>query len=102
VSEYRNSGYGFGGGYFDPPIHATMVHDGRFKLVLYHGDDEGELFDLEEDPRESDNLYDHPHYQATVLRLTRRAFDVAVRRDVTYHGSRGGEAAPWNSTRGAI
>ena len=36
---------------------ATMSFDGRYKLVLYHSHDIGELFDLEADPGEFENLF---------------------------------------------
>ncbi|MGI9524879.1 MAG: sulfatase family protein [Hyphomicrobiaceae bacterium] len=36
---------------------ATMTFDGRYKLVLYHTHDIGELFDLETDPGEFNNLF---------------------------------------------
>ena len=37
---------------------ATMVRSERFKQVVYHGHGLGELFDLETDPGEFDNLWD--------------------------------------------
>ena len=36
-----------------------MYRTGRYKLVVYHRDELGELFDLENDPHEFDNLWDH-------------------------------------------
>ncbi len=46
----------------NPTAQATMVRTRRHKLTVAHGLDEGELYDLEEDPTETRNLwYDHEH-----------------------------------------
>jgi len=42
----------------DQPPQATMVFDGRYKLVRVHSTKEGELYDLQADPQEHHNLYD--------------------------------------------
>lgn len=63
VCAYRGTGIDNRGRYFDPPIHATMITDGRHKLSLYHpqpGVDRetaGQFFDLQEDPGECRNLW---------------------------------------------
>ena len=44
--------------------HATMYRDDRYKLVVYHGHDLGELYDMQVDPDEHDNLWDVPDRQA--------------------------------------
>ncbi|MBZ0297375.1 MAG: sulfatase-like hydrolase/transferase [Anaerolineae bacterium] len=55
--------------------YATMLRDRRYKLVVYHGQDVGELFDLESDPGEFDNLWDNPAYTGIKLDLMKRSFD---------------------------
>ena len=54
---------------------ATMIRDERYKLVVYHGHGLGELFDLEADPDEFDNLWDDPALTGTKLDLMQRSFD---------------------------
>ena len=55
--------------------YATMLRDRRYKLVNYHGHAMGELFDLDTDPGEFDNLWDDPAYTAIKLRLMQQSFD---------------------------
>ena len=55
--------------------YATMIRTRRFKLVNYHGLDCGELFDLETDPNEFDNLWNDPNYAQTRFDLTVKNFD---------------------------
>lgn len=65
LTVYRNSGFPM-----DPPVHATMLREERYKLVVYHGDgDEGELYDLERDPQELTNLWPDPDHAGVRLRL---------------------------------
>ena len=40
--------------------HGSMVFDGRYKSVVYHGHAIGELYDHANDPFEFDNLWDNP------------------------------------------
>ncbi len=59
--EYRDSGHPY-----DPPVHATMLRQDRYKLIVHHGPPAtdrvrtGELYDLADDPREERNLWDEP------------------------------------------
>ena len=55
--------------------YATMIRDERYKLVVYHGHGVGELFDLERDPDEFDNLWDDPALIETKVGLMQRSFD---------------------------
>ncbi len=52
VSEFRDSI----GGHPDH-THGSMVFDGRYKSVVYHGHSVGEIFDHAADPGEFDNLW---------------------------------------------
>jgi arylsulfatase len=57
---------------------ATMFRDRRHKLVVYHGKSVGELYDLEQDPHEHENLWDAPAHQPLKLDLMRRSFDASM------------------------
>ena len=52
-----------------------MIRDERYKLVVYHGHGIGELFDLETDPYEFDNLWDDPAMTQIKLYLMQLSFD---------------------------
>jgi arylsulfatase A-like enzyme len=52
-----------------------MIRDRRYKLVVYHGHDTGELFDLENDPGEFVNLWDSPDHREQRFRLMKLSFD---------------------------
>jgi hypothetical protein len=58
--------------------HATMYRDDRWKLVVYHGLDAGELYDLREDPHEFRNLWNDAPSQAVKLKLIRQSFDATM------------------------
>jgi arylsulfatase len=62
----------------DHKAHGTMLFDGRHKIAVYHGRDEGELYDLESDPDEYDNLWYKPEYADLRFELTKRCFDASV------------------------
>lgn len=55
--------------------YATMLRDRRYKLVVYHGHDAGELFDLDHDPHEFQNLWDEPDYHQIRFNLMKQSFD---------------------------
>ena len=47
----------------------------RYKLVVYHGLNIGELYDLDMDPGEFENLWDNPEYATLRFELMKKAFD---------------------------
>lgn len=46
-----------------PPSYATMYRDRQYKLNVFHGNDYGELYDLQNDPNELANLWENPDHQ---------------------------------------
>jgi arylsulfatase A-like enzyme len=59
----------------NPTAQATMVRDDRYKLVVMHGLDSGELYDLQADPYESHNLWGAPEAQGIKLAMLQRLCD---------------------------
>ncbi len=57
---------------------ATMIRSEQYKLVRYHTERVGELFDLYDDPEEFENRYDEPAYAAIRAELTNVALDMAA------------------------
>lgn len=50
-------------------LHLKTYIDERYKLTVYKGHDYGELRDLEKDPGEFENFWDHPDYQQVKAKL---------------------------------
>jgi arylsulfatase A-like enzyme len=103
VCTYRNTGINRDKVHWDPPIHGTMVFDGRYKLNWYHNalasfdsspTIEGELYDLVSDPEEHRNLWNEPEYEGVRFRLHARLTDWLVGQSRLYGDGRGGTAFP--------
>ena len=58
--------------------YGTMLRTAHEKIVVYHGAEPGELYDLEADTDEFDNLWNNPAHAAMKTRLLKRAFDTSV------------------------
>lgn len=58
--------------------YGSMYRNQRYKLVVYHRHDLGELYDLQEDPDEFHNLWDEPQAQMLRFDLLRKCFDATV------------------------
>jgi arylsulfatase A-like enzyme len=53
----------------------TMIRTRRHKLVVFHGEELGELYDLEQDPGEHDNKWRDPAYQTVKRELLLKLCD---------------------------
>ncbi|SEQ75683.1 choline-sulfatase [Faunimonas pinastri] len=64
----------------------TMIRDARWKLVHFVDSDEGQLFDLQADPREVNSLWDDPEHGATQQRLIAEILKWRIRSDLVTQG----------------
>ncbi|MBD3629806.1 sulfatase [Cyclobacterium sp.] len=59
-----------------PGVHSVQKHEGvtgeRYKLMHFYELDEWELYDLEKDPMEMKNVYNHPEYDSIQSKLKDR------------------------------
>jgi arylsulfatase A-like enzyme len=54
---------------------ATMYREGNYKISIYHNKNLGELYDLEKDPWEFDNLWDDPEHTELKSSLILKSFN---------------------------
>ena len=66
---------------FDPNFRARTIVADQWRLTLYSGAAWGELYNLENDPNEFDNLWDDPRHKGLrtemLERLARRMMDLS-------------------------
>ncbi len=55
-----------------------MLRDERYKLVMYHGIGLGELYDLDQDPGEFDNLWDDQDHSEIKQQMIIKSFDASM------------------------
>ncbi|MBT5018627.1 MAG: DUF4976 domain-containing protein, partial [Planctomicrobium sp.] len=58
--------------------YGTMHRTDRYKLCMYHDKDLGELYDLQEDPWEFNDLWDSPEHQQIKNQLIYESFNAHV------------------------
>ena len=95
---YRGSGINSSMRYFDPPINATMLRFDKYKINVYHEFDggassiQGELYDMEADPEETENLWQDPQSSKLKADLLFKMMDIITQLDNRQNCSRGGSA----------
>ena len=52
-----------------------MLRNKHYKIVCAHGIDQGELYDMVNDPNETHNLWNHPSYAEVKTKLLKRLCD---------------------------
>lgn len=75
ISEFNDA---LGSARGEGPSHGSMYFDGRYKHILYQGTGLGELYDLESDPDEFDNLFDDPAQAVLRLELMHKHCDALL------------------------
>lgn len=74
-SEYYNANPKFPG---HTGIYATMWREEDYKIIIHHGADLGELYDLVNDPCEMINLWNDSAYFNKKMELMKECFDASV------------------------
>lgn len=63
--------------------HGSMYFDGRYKCIVYHTDNIGELFDLKNDPGEFNNVWDDPVYNDIKQEMVLKHFNAIMQTNGT-------------------
>ncbi|MDP6794215.1 MAG: sulfatase-like hydrolase/transferase [Verrucomicrobiota bacterium] len=58
--------------------YGSMLRTRDKKIIVYHGTDQGELYDLKADPDEFENLWSLPEHAGQKLQLMKTCFDASV------------------------
>lgn len=61
-----------------PRSYGSMFRTQQHKICVYHGIEDGELYDLDADPHEFQNLWHAPEARDLKLQLLKQAFDASV------------------------
>lgn len=64
-------------------VHMRSYIDDRYKLTVYRDQDYGELFDLEKDPKEVNNLWDSSEHQSLKCQLMTKAVNSELQRETS-------------------
>jgi uncharacterized sulfatase len=64
-------------------VHLRTYIDRRYKITVYRNADYGEMFDLQEDPGETRNLWDDPQHAQLKARLLLRCVQAEIQREPT-------------------
>lgn len=59
-------------------VYATMYFDGRYKMIVHHDDPVSELYDLQNDPNEFDNLWGKPENLQLCFEYYQKCFNHAI------------------------
>jgi arylsulfatase A-like enzyme len=88
ISEYHGA---IGGKAMPDQTHGVMYYDGRYKVCVYQGHAVGEIYDLQNDPGEFENLWDRADFAGKKVDLLHKAFsgymstsDAGIRRTHPY------------------
>jgi arylsulfatase A-like enzyme len=88
ICEYHGA---IGGKAMPDQTHGVMYYDGRYKVCVYQGHGVGEIYDLQNDPGEFENLWDRRDFTETKAMLLHKAYsgymstsDAGIRRTHPY------------------